>query len=198
MPVPADGRHVIYTAAAQVELADSYAVSDHTFSNGIGIITYSAVQSSLRKTLMGTNITGISLHPSCTVIAYQSLSQCHQLAVAQIPGVINLNPWSFFDNNVLNFNTLPNFQTIGDYAFRQCYALSITEMPSTVTAIGKDAFKTCTGLTTLTFLGTPTSINATAFAECRNLSAINVPWSEGTVANAPWGATNATITYDYA
>jgi hypothetical protein len=33
--------------------------------------------------------------------------------------------------------------------------------------------------------------------ECNNLTIINVPWSSGTVANAPWGAYNATINYNY-
>ena len=36
-----------------------------------------------------------------------------------------------------------------------------------------------------------------AFIGCDNLTTINVPWSEGAVENAPWGATNATINYNY-
>jgi len=50
---------------------------------------------------------------------------------------------------------------------------------------------------TLTFNGTPTSIASNAFGNCTNLRTINVPWAEGAVANAPWGATNATINYNY-
>jgi hypothetical protein len=33
--------------------------------------------------------------------------------------------------------------------------------------------------------------------EGTNLMTINVPWSEGEVINAPWGASNATINYNY-
>ena len=57
--------------------------------------------------------------------------------------------------------------------------------------------------TTITFQGTPININATAFltgnsvGTMKNLVTINVPWSEGEVANAPWGAVNATINYNY-
>lgn len=36
-----------------------------------------------------------------------------------------------------------------------------------------------------------------AFEGCTNLTAINVPWAEGAVANAPWGATNAAVSYNY-
>lgn len=42
-----------------------------------------------------------------------------------------------------------------------------------------------------------TYIAADAFEGCTNLITINVPWVEGAVANAPWGATNATINYNY-
>ena len=49
----------------------------------------------------------------------------------------------------------------------------------------------------LTFQGTPETISKTAFRYCDNLTTINVPWAEGAVANAPWGATNATINYNY-
>jgi hypothetical protein len=52
-------------------------------------------------------------------------------------------------------------------------------------------------LVSLTFEGTPESIANAAFVACDNLTTINVPWAEGAVANAPWGATNATITYGY-
>ena len=48
-----------------------------------------------------------------------------------------------------------------------------------------------------TFEGTPRSIASNAFASCINLTTINVPWAEGAVANAPWGATKATINYNY-
>lgn len=41
----------------------------------------------------------------------------------------------------------------------------------------------------------PTIAN-NSFAQCRELSDIYVPWAEGEVANAPWGATKATIHYN--
>ena len=55
--------------------------------------------------------------------------------------------------------------------------------------------------TTITFLGTPEYIVNNAFGTeywgSPNLTTINVPWSYGEVPNAPWGATNVTINYDY-
>lgn len=49
----------------------------------------------------------------------------------------------------------------------------------------------------MTFEGKPTRIDSNAFYNCSNLKTINVPWAEGEVANAPWGATKATINYNY-
>jgi hypothetical protein len=49
----------------------------------------------------------------------------------------------------------------------------------------------------LTFKGTPTSIDSTAFKNCTNLTTINVPWAQGAVSGSPWGATGATINYNY-
>lgn len=77
-------------------------------------------------------------------------------------------------------------------------------IPSSVETIGDGVFGGAgSRTTTITFQGTPINIAASAFATANNTSSmrdlvtINVPWSEGEVANAPWGAVNATINYNY-
>ena len=92
---------------------------------------------------------------------------------------------------------LGNITLIGDHAFNSCTNLALTSLPEGVTSIGNSAFNACRNLNTITFKGTPTSIALNAFRDCTNLTTINVPWSEGEVANAPWGATKATINYNY-
>lgn len=89
------------------------------------------------------------------------------------------------------------YETIRDYFFYNCYELALTTLPSGITTIGEYAFNGCSSLASLTFEGTPESIGGTAFNDCNNLTTINVPWAEGAVANAPWGATNATINYGH-
>ena len=66
-----------------------------------------------------------------------------------------------------------------------------------ITNIGFGVFANCTGLTSITFEGNPKTIHSSAFNGCSNLTTIYVPWSQGQVANAPWGASKATIIYDY-
>ena len=93
---------------------------------------------------------------------------------------------------------LPDGMTeIRYYAFYKCTSLALTTLPEGLTSIGSSAFSYCTSLEKLTFKGTPTTIKSNAFNGCTNLTTINVPWAEGAVANAPWGATNAVINYNY-
>ena len=89
------------------------------------------------------------------------------------------------------------YETIRDYAFYGCTSLALTSLPSGIISIGDNAFRGCTSLVSLTFEGTPDHIEGSAFDKCNNLTTINVPWAKGAVANAPWGATNATINYGH-
>lgn len=86
--------------------------------------------------------------------------------------------------------------SIADYAFYQCDGLLYVTVPETVKYILSHAFSRCESLTTVTFKGTPTTIASDAFDSCV-MTTFNVPWAEGEVANAPWGAGDATINYNY-
>ena len=70
-------------------------------------------------------------------------------------------------------------------------------IPNSVTSIGDSAFYWCDGLISVTIGSGITSIAKSAFGSCKKLTTLNVSWSKGEVKNAPWGATNATINYDY-
>lgn len=111
-----------------------------------------------------------------TTIGYSAFSGCPKLALTSLPSGIT---------------------RIGYYAFNGCRNLAITRLPPGITNIGFGVFANCTGLTSITFEGTPKTIHSSAFNGCSNLTTIKVPWSQGQVANAPWGASNATIIYDY-
>jgi hypothetical protein len=65
-----------------------------------------------------------------------------------------------------------------------------------VAEISNYAFSNCDGLTSVTFEGIPTKIGSLVFNSCDNLTDIYVPWAEGEVSDAPWGATKATIHYN--
>lgn len=104
----------------------------------------------------------------------------------------------FSENTELTSISLPEgITSIGSWTFANCISLALTSLPEGITRIDANAFEGCTSLQVITFQGTPRSIASGAFSECTNLATINVPWAKGAVANAPWGATNATINYNY-
>ena len=74
-------------------------------------------------------------------------------------------------------------------------ALTSFTIPANCVSIETKAFNGDTSLTSVTFLGTPNRINNTAFQGCTALTNIYVPWAEGAVEGAPWGATSATVHY---
>lgn len=117
---------------------------------------------------------------------------------AKLYGYSKIRDYAFYKCTNLALTSLPSgITSIGSNAFYYCSNLALTSLPSGITSIGSYTFYNCTDLTSITFTGKPNTISSSAFSSCTNLTTINVPWAEGAVANAPWGATNATINYNY-
>lgn len=147
-----------------------------------------------------TNLALTELPAGITSIGEAAFNSCTNLKLTELPaGVSNaIGSYAFYNCSNLSLTELPaGITVINLYAFAGCTHLKLTELPTGITTIRGSAFRNCTGLTELTFKGTPSRIDADAFLYCTNLTTINVPWAEGAVANAPWGATNATINYNY-
>ena len=144
------------------------------------------------------NLIGAKMYGYTKVRDYL-FAYCPSLAhVSFSEGLTSIGNSAFDSCTSLALTSLPaGVTSIGDGAFAGCSNLALTSLPAGVTSIGIEAFAGCSNLTSITFKGTPTSINSRAFSGCTNLTDIKVPWSEGAVANAPWGATNAKITYNY-
>ena len=124
---------------------------------------------------------------------------CTKLALTSLPeSITSIGVSAFVSCLNLAFTSLPEGLTnIGGSAFRKCTNLALTSLPESLTHIDSYAFTGCTSLTSITFKVTPSSISSNVFNGCKNLTDIKVPWAEGAVSGAPWGATNATITYNY-
>ena len=74
--------------------------------------------------------------------------------------------------SVLNSITFSNIRRIHTAAFNNCKALTSIDIPSTITSIANNAFNGCT-----------------------NLTSITIDRPQDSIADAPWGATNATVTW---
>lgn len=132
-----------------------------------------------------------------TSIGNKAFFECSNLALTELPaGVTSIGNSAFKSCGSLNCSLPSVLKQIESDAFNGCSMKSLTSIPHGVDYIGYQAFRNC-WFTEITFEGTPTTIGSEAFKSCTKLTTINVPWAEGEVANAPWGATNATINYNY-
>ena len=140
-----------------------------------------------------------TLPSGITSIGQFAFNNCPKLQLTSLPsGITSLPTAAFQYCPKLALTTFPSgLISIGDYAFRQGTGLASITLPPALTSIGDFAFANCVGLETVRFTSTVSSIPNGVFSGCTKLSTIYVPWSQGQVANAPWGASNATIIYDY-
>ena len=139
-----------------------------------------------------------SLPAGVTSIGTYAFYNCKNLALTSLPaGITSIGNNTFDSCSTLALTSLPEgITSIGNRAFYYCYKLALTSLPAGLQIIKDYAFSVCSGLTSITFEGTPRSIGS-CFGNCSNLTTINVPWAEGAVSGAPWGAKNATINYNY-
>lgn len=158
----------------------------------------SATEPYVEETFNGNNIVSAKLH-GFTVIRNHMFYNSSGLTSLQLPDSIKaINTSAFRQNPNLELSTLPqNVTDIGTYAFDGDSSITITDIPKSTRVIGTNAFRNCTGLTEITFHSKPVIMQAGIFTGCTNLTTIRVPWAESEVANAPWGATNAQIQYNY-
>jgi hypothetical protein len=136
--------------------------------------------------------------PNATKIKAYAFQQDRSLVNISMPKVMIIGNNAFYQCYKLAITELPSGLTsIGNSAFRECIGITITELPSGLTSIGTNAFFGCSGIKSITFKGTLSSLNSNTFINCTNIKTINVPWAEGAVSGAPWGANSATINYNY-
>ena len=81
-------------------------------------------------------------------------------------------------------------------AFNNCTALKKVVLAEGLVEIQGGTFDGCTALTEIVLPATCTTLSIGTFSGSV-ISDIYVPWSEGEVEGAPWGAENATIHYNY-
>lgn len=95
------------------------------------------------------------------------------------------------------YGNLDEVIDLGALCFGNCGSLKELPYFPNVTKISSNAFINCTGLTSVKIYKKPTNFATSAFAGCTNLTDIYVPWAEGEVANAPWGAPNENLVIHY-
>lgn len=201
-----------YIKVEQAEIVNLENALDEELIKTIGQSTFSCM-SNLKRVRIPNTITTVEQH----VFSY-----CISLENIELPNTVTTIENNVFQDcyKLKSFEIPPLVTTLGEYTFLGCYKLQhvvgiermtsigvnafdyclLLETPivlnEAIAEIGNCTFRSCYSIPSVTFLGTPNSINANGFAYCASIKDIYVPWSEGEVANAPWGATNATIHYN--
>lgn len=140
----------------------------------------------------------VEIPSKVTIINDYAFNNCSRVNVKLHDGIVKIMPSSFLECKKLQMDRLPeNLERVDTMAFQGCGGLTFTLFPKNLTYLGFYAFSNCTGLTEITFQTKPTYVGTSPFANCKNIVTIRVPWAEDEVKGAPWGATNATIIYNY-
>lgn len=128
------------------------------------------------KLLLERTITTLNVPEGVTKLGEDALLGAYGLTTVTIPSsVVSIDTYAFFNCIVLSNVTLSEgLQTIMNYALANCTGLKTIEIPSTVTSIETNAFLDS------------------------GLTSIRIHKPTDSIEGAPWGATNATITWDSA
>lgn len=121
-----------------------------------------------------SNLVSVELPSSLTYLGYGCFAYCTALPEIVLPD---------------------NMQNISEECFAGCAALETETLPANVTTISKWAFQNCTSLTAIDIPNTIETIDDNAFTGATSLVSITIDKPENSVSGAPWGATNATITW---
>ena len=149
------------------------------------------------------NWTEIPNADKVTKIRENAFNGCTNLSITSLPNNIkSIEGSTFRDCANIKIEKIPEGVTsIGAYAFYKCTSIERLEIPNAGnTSYGYQPFAFCTGLKEVILgeIGKPVSDFGTIFAACqqKNLT-IKVYVEDGktSLANAPWGATNAKVEY---
>ena len=105
--------------------------------------------------------------------------------------------YSILDGSVTNVtaNDLSGITSLKQYTFYNCANLKTVTLPASITKMDHGVFVSCHALESVRFLSKPTMAYDVFFSNSK-LKNIYVPWGEGEVADAPWGAAGVTIHYN--
>lgn len=148
----------------------------------------------------------VKIPESVTSIGLSAFRDCSVLQTLTLPnGLESISASAFTGCKCLLSFIIPDSVTtiassgFGDGVFAQCTALRTITIGRNVTTLSGPTFLGCKSLRTAIFRGKTditSSTGAYPFYQLTGVTDIYVPWAEGEVPNAPWGAANATIHYN--
>lgn len=141
----------------------------------------------------------VTIPDSVTLIGYAAFEGCDGLIGITIPDSVTVIKDTAFKgcNAMMNLRLSNNLTRIEAFTFEGCSWLAELTIPDGVAIIYDYAFRNCRGLQTVVLPASIEYMGDDPFDGCARIENIYCGFSEGAVSGAPWGATNATIIYDY-
>lgn len=156
--------------------------------------------------------------PEVVTISESGFAQCRKLRRVTMPKVKSLGMNAFSQCSALETFDMSSVESIGSECFYYCTNIKTLTFGDSIKSVGYGAFRYCselkgsvtfgknlvtiqgsafynTGVTEVHFKNKPTDLNSRAFDGAK-IRDIYVPWAEGEVSGAPWGATGATVHYN--
>lgn len=173
------GNTITYTASSKLEgvytAAFNVSITSHTFSAGVGTISFSGDVTSIGEYAFSYcyPLTSITIPNSVTEIGKYAFCHCEALTSITIPdSVMSIEMFAFAGCSALtSINLPPSLIVIEDCVFQQCTSLTSITIPNSVTDILSSAFFKC-GFTSITIPSSVSNIDNSAFKYCTELTSI--------------------------
>lgn len=125
--------------------------------------------------------------------AFYGATNLTELDFSENTGGVTISQYAF-GNCGFTKPVITQVYKVDTNAFNGC---PMTEITLNAEVVSYNTFAGCENLKTVRFTKSTMTIDGNAFYGVRGIvTDIYVPWSDGTVALAPWGATGATVHYD--
>lgn len=185
-------------------------ITNIDLTNIVQIGKYSLAETPIKQAITGNKLTTIKEYafqnckslvsieiPKVITIEQHAFDFCTALQSVELPeGLVSLGGYAFYSCTKLQSVKLPDsLEVVSGSLFSSCTALLSVVIPKGVKTVNNYVFQYCSALKTVTFKGTPSEMSNNVFYLTNALTDIFVPWAEGEVNRAPWGAKNATIHY---
>jgi hypothetical protein len=147
--------------------------------------------------LTGKTVENVIISKGILSVEDYAFSWSNGLVNITIPeGVSSIGYYAFsYSTNLANVSVPSTVTSIEDHAFYGCSKLENITIPNNVSLIGLQTFGFCSSLTNVTIPNSVTYIDLTAFQGCSKITQITLNMAEDLVTMAPWGATNAAVTW---
>lgn len=146
------------------------------------------------------NTEKINIPDDIVSVGTYAFRYCKGITGMHLPLAQSIASYAFQGCSKLEQIDLPSATTVAGYAFSSCTVLKSAMLPKVTQLAENSTFSICTALETVQLgsVGHPVSaLAANTFASCTQTGLSITVYTTGgaELANAPWGATNATIVY---